>query len=101
MNEEIERLVATIQAEACIILLGPDIAITETGQNYHQSLIETMKPENNKNILNYYQEDEFFLFQPPNGKLNSYLDIKSFYKKNKLSETLLRKIVQLPVPLII
>ncbi len=101
---DLKLLVNTIRADKCVLLLGPEMICTETGQNYLEALLESLNTSENENIVKYYKEDDFFLFNQSDdndGKLYVYYDILNFYQATKPSETVFRKISQLPINLVI
>jgi hypothetical protein len=103
-NVDFKLLMNAIRSDKCVVMLGPELITTEAGQNFHEAMVETLNIDSNENIVKYYESDEFFLFNQSDdtdGKLNTYYDISAFYQSTPRSETLFRKIAQLPVSLII
>jgi len=101
---DLKLLVNTIRADKCVLLLGPEIITTETGQQFNDALITSLNVAENENIVKYYEGDDFFLFNQSDdndGKLYVYYDILNFYQNTKASEIILRKIAQIPINLII
>jgi len=101
---DLQLLVETIKADKCVLLLGPEIITTETGQNFHSALIEYLNIPENKNIIKYYENDDFFLFNQKDelkNRMSVFFKIKSFYQTTKPSEILLRKIAQIPINLVV
>jgi len=101
---DLKLLVNTIRADKCVLLLGPEIITTETGQQFNDALITSLNVAENENIVKYYEGEDFFLFNQSDdndGKLYVYYDILNFYQNTKASEIILRKIAQIPINLII
>jgi len=106
---DLQILVNAIKLDKCVLLLGPEIISTETGQNYQEELINYLFKIDNENsegksIKKFYNDDDFFLFNQTDdipGKFNVYCNILNFYQDIKPSEIILRKIAQIPISLII
>jgi len=101
---DLKLLANTIKADKCVLLLGPEIITTETGQQFNDALLTSLNVAENENIVKYYAGDDFFLFNQSDdndGKLYVYYDILNFYQNTKTSEIILRKIAQIPINLII
>ena len=50
-NVDWEFILATIKGEKCILLLGPELVVTEEGKPFEQALVEHLDIANNENIL--------------------------------------------------
>lgn len=90
----------TIKNEKCILLLGPEVCICETGKQYDQALLEHLNVKNNDNILSYYERDGLFLFRDGIAKTRSYYKIKDFYKQG-FNDSINNKLTEIPFHIII
>jgi len=96
--EEIDYIVSMIEQEKCVLLLGPEIALTNGGQVIHKQLINIPKIKENENIL-YYENEELFYFKDDTEQMPTYNKIIEFYKQQSPNE--LHKIIsQIPFHLI-
>lgn len=90
----------TIKNEKCILLIGPEVCIAETGKQYDQALLEHLNIKDNDNILSYYEKDGLFLYKDGIAKTRSYYKIKDFYKHG-FKDANYDKLTEIPFHLII
>ena len=91
----------TIREKKCIILLGPEVARTPEGASFRDAFLETLDIPNNKHILTYYENDDFFLFNDARSKSRIHYSMKSFYQEQKVDRTPYRILARLPLRLYI
>ena len=90
----------TIKNEKCILLLGPEVCISDSGNQFDQALLEYLNVENNENILSYYEHEGLFLYRDGIAKTRSYYKIKDFYKQG-FKEAIYNKLTEIPFHLVI
>jgi len=96
--EEIDYIVSMIEQEKCVLLIGPEIALTNKGQVIHKELVNINKIKDNENIL-YYPNEELFYFKDDTEQMPTYNKIIEFYKQQSPNEV--HKIIsQIPFHLI-
>ena len=88
-----------IEEEKCILIVGPDISVSDTDQSLNEQLKDYLEKKGQAQI-EYYTEDEFFSFRNKSEKEYAIMDIQAFYKELKPGE-LHGKIVDIPFYLII
>src|SRR5579862_4713779 len=88
-----------IEEEKCILIIGPDIALSETDKSLNELLKEYLE-KNKGTEIEYYNDDEFFSFKNNSEKEYAIMDIQEFYKQLKPND-LHNKIAEIPFHLII
>ena len=88
-------IVDKIEGDQSVLILGPDFYVNEAGEALNQQLVQYLDVANNGNILRYYNEDEFFLFDDAGGRTFTCYEIKTFYEQVAVNDTLL-KVAQIP-----
>ncbi|HEU4901967.1 MAG TPA: toll/interleukin-1 receptor domain-containing protein [Flavisolibacter sp.] len=88
-----------IEEEKCILILGPDISVSDTGRSLNEQLKNYLEKKEQTEIA-YYTEDEFFSFKNKSEKEYAIMDIQAFYKDLSPCE-LHGKIADIPFHLII
>ncbi|MBR9920936.1 MAG: hypothetical protein GYB31_08850 [Bacteroidetes bacterium] len=85
-------MLTKIREESAVLILGPQVLTTPEGETAYDALIDKIKPEQNANVLRYYEKDGFFLFDQGQKRTLLCHDIKKFYNglpANKLLEQLM------------
>jgi hypothetical protein len=95
-----EFILDTINNEKCILLIGPEVCLSETGKQYDQALLDFLNVNESENILSYYDRDGLFLFRDGIAKTRSYYKIKDFFKQ-EFKDTIYSKLTEIPFHLII
>jgi len=102
-----DLILDTIEDEKCILLLGPEICVTDNGQPFEKALLEHLNIQENEDILTYYDKDYdtyntdgLFLFKDGVAKTKSYYKIKEFFRQGSACD-IYTKIAQIPFHLII
>jgi len=93
-----ELIIKRIEEEKCILIIGPDIALTNSDKSINQQLKEYL--ENNATGCKYYSDDEFFSFADDAEKEYALMDIQRFYSQlqpNNIHE----RIAEIPFHLVI
>ncbi len=88
-----------IDEETCILIVGPDISISDPTKSLNQLLKEYLDSKTG-NQVEYYTEDEFFSFKDNSEKEYAIMDIQDFYKQLQPTDLHL-KIAEIPFHLII
>jgi hypothetical protein len=100
LDDQFWKLVLTrINEEKCILIVGPDITLSETEKSLNELLKEYLE-KNKQTDIGYYTEDEFFSFKNNSEKEYAIMDIQEFYKHLTPNE-LHYKIAEIPFHLII
>ncbi len=94
-----EYIIDTIKSEKCVLLLGPEIPLTEQGEPLLDALASYLGVQHDPDIL-YFNDDEFFLFKDERSKFPTYLNIQKFYNQTPPAP-IYHKLAQLPFHLII
>ncbi|MEN7548403.1 SIR2 family protein [Rapidithrix thailandica] len=90
----------TIRNEKCVLLIGKELPQLQSGESLEDALIDHLDVENNENVVNYYQNDEFFLFKNPIAKTRTYYKIKDCFRQ-PYYEDIYHKIAQIPFHLVL
>jgi len=92
----------TLQEGRCIIFLGPELFTNNQNKKLGESLSDYLQVGKNEDIEKYYQAEELFLFKNNGAQTKTYYKIKNFYQQSfPETETLLKKIAQLPASFIV
>lgn len=94
-----EYIIDTIKSEKCILMLGPEVPVSNTGEPLHTALESYLGVTDDPEIL-YFNEDEFFFFKDETAKFPTYHNIQKFYSQTQPSE-IYNKIAQIPFHLIV
>lgn len=94
-----EYIIDTIKSEKCILMLGPEIPLTNQGQPLHEALESYLGVATDSNII-YFNDDEFFLFKDETAKFPTYLNIQKFYT-NTTPGPIYDKLARIPFHLIL
>jgi len=98
-EQEIKRLLRTIQEEKCILLLGPESAINGKGERIFFSFLRHFEDYNQQ--LDY-DMDDLINFRGDGSLKNDFLlDMKDFYDENSQPGSFHKKIACIPFHLII
>ena len=89
-----------IAKEKCILILGPDITLTDTDVTINQQLKETLQKSLGNKIKNYFSDDEFFSFSTSNAENMALSRIGAFFKALQARE-IHKKIADIPFHIII
>ena len=89
-----------IVKEKCILILGPDITLTDTDITINQQLKEVLQKSLGGKIKNYFSDDEFFSFSTPNAENMALSRIGAFFK-NLQPRDIYKKIADIPFHIII
>jgi hypothetical protein len=92
-------LIKSIRYGNCILFLGPEISVDETGASLHQKFCETRSNDKRK----YNPKDCFFMPGAETRLINEAIDYYSrqFPMENKNGQLVLSKLAQIPFGLII
>lgn len=93
-------LMDTVRDGRCILLLGPEVARTASGQSFRQAFAQSLDLVNNPLVASYYENEELFLFPDAIAKSRVYYQLKAFYQQDFQGE-LYHKLAQLPLKLFI
>lgn len=93
-------IVDKIGEEKCVLVLGPQALQLENGQVLQDELLEYLDINNNPNILKYYADDDFFLFDDAGGNTLICHQIKRFLDRQAPPD-ILNKIARIPFHLIL
>lgn len=102
MDEQtLKRISTPIINENCILILGPDIALSNSETTVNQEIKKEIENSLGESIIkNYFSDDEFFQFNDEDDE-NAALDcVRDFFKKLEPSE-IQKKIAEIPFHLII
>lgn len=88
-----------IEEEKCVLILGPDISLSESDLPLNERLKEYLE-SNTGTELEYYREDAFFSFKNNSEKEYAIMYIQDFYKQLQPAE-IHHKIAAIPFHLII
>ncbi len=96
----IEDLLLDIEEEKCVLLIGPEIGGKDSQSQtrfIHQQLLE----QEADNIAYYYPNDSLFLFKEDAHKNRAIRRLKRLYRKMEVPTALYKRILELPIPLIV
>ncbi|MEL7531845.1 MAG: SIR2 family protein [Bacteroidota bacterium] len=93
-------LMDTVRDGRCVLLLGPEVAKTASGQSFRQAFAESLDLVNNPLIASYYDKEELFLFPDAIAKTRIYYQLKAFYQQDFQRE-FYGKLARLPLKLFI
>ncbi len=89
-------LLAKIEEEACVLVLGPELLAPGEGRSLQQALVDYLDVANNDMILRYYPDDQFFLFRESYHRTLVCHVIKKFFQEELAATDTLRKIAEIP-----
>ncbi|MFK7948613.1 MAG: SIR2 family protein [Saprospiraceae bacterium] len=101
------EIIDSIEADSCVLFVGPYAFQNEQGQTIEQSLSEYLELEKveagtHRRIKRYYKDDGLYLFKTLGGKNRIMKKLKDFYDSEYKPKTdFLNKIAQLPFSLIV
>lgn len=98
-EQEIKRLLRTIQDEKCILLLGPDCAINEKGERLFMSFLQHFEEFNQ--ALDYDMEELINFRGDGSLKNDLLLDMKDYYEEHSQPGSFHKKIACIPFHLVI
>lgn len=97
----LNRISDPIIKEKCILILGPNISLTDNGTTVNQLLKKNIENQLGGNVIkNYFSDDEFFRFNDDDDENTALGLIGEFFKKIEPSE-LQKKIAEIPFHVII
>ena len=102
MDEQtLKRITTPIINENCILILGPDIALTNSKTTVNAEIKKEIENSLGTSVIkNYFSDDEFFQFNDEDDE-NAALDcVRDFFRKMEPSE-IQKKIVEIPFHVII
>jgi len=88
----------TLEAQKCVLLLGPEILVSET-IDFHSELLKELNDEL-EGQFNYHEQDGFFMLNQASARTQICYKIKNFYKSVETPDVL-TKISQIPFSLIL
>lgn len=92
----------TIREGKCILFLGPELYTTKDGKKLEEAMLAFLQYPNNEDILNYYKEEDLFLFKSKGAQTKTYYKLKNFFQQSfPEAEKILEKIAQIPFQFII
>jgi len=97
-NEDWNLITDTIEAQKCVLLLGPEILVSEQ-IDYHANLLELLKKELG-NDFSYHEQDGFFMLNNVQARTRISYKYNNFYKTTDVPE-IYNKIAQIPFNLIV
>ncbi len=102
-DEDWEFILETIDSEKCVLFLGPEVFTSVEGKSLFDQLVAYLDIENNRDILSFYKEDNFFLFSSKYAKTKALYRIRKFFSRHThaKAEALFEKIVQIPFHIVI
>lgn len=89
-----------IEDQLCVLFIGPEITHI-SGLPLNKYLNQKIIENNKADILFYYETDGFFLFKDAESKVRVARQIKRIYRTIEKEDSIYRKIVEIPFPLII
>lgn len=95
-----EFILGTIKDGKCILLLGPEVCLSEDGKLYEEALLDHLNVKEGDETISYYDRDGMFFFEDPIAKTMSYYKIKEFYNKG-FKDTIYLKLTEIPFQVII
>ena len=93
-------IVDKIMEEKCVLVLGPNAMTRGNGKTIQEDMLEFLDIDNNSNILKYYPNDDFFLFDDAGGSTLTCHRIKRFFDQQQPPE-ILKKIARIPFHVIL
>lgn len=97
----LNRISDPIIKEKCILILGPNISLTDNEKTVNQLLKKDIENQLGDNVIkNYFSDDEFFQFNDDDDENTALGRISEFFKKIEPSE-LQKKIADIPFHVII
>lgn len=96
-TSEWDFIINTLIDGKCILLIGPNVARLDSGQEFLAGMYEALDIANNPHIASFYEKEDFFLFNNPQAKTRVYYQIKDFYKKQAHQKSIYEKMARLPV----
>lgn len=96
----IEDLLFDIEEEKCVLLIGPEIS-EKKGKSQTRVIHEQLLEQEAQHIAYYYPNDSLFLFKEDAHKNRAIRRLKRLYREQEVPKTLYKKILEMPIPLII
>jgi TIR domain/SIR2-like domain len=97
----LNRISDPVIKEKCILILGPNISLTDNGTTVNQLLKKDIENQLGENVIkNYFSDDEFFQFNDDDDENTALGLVSEFFKKMEPSE-LQKKIAEIPFHVII
>lgn len=99
-TQNLEDIILDIEDEKCVLLIGPEVLAYEN-KPHIQYVHDQILVNENDSITYYYSKDKLFLFNSVAGKVRSSRRMKRIYHNMPIPVENYKKILQLPVSLII
>jgi hypothetical protein len=100
MNDAIQSITEALKREKCVLFLGPNVSRDNQNQVlHHQFLINIERKYTGE--VKYNQEEGFLFFKESDAKNDVIYDMIDYYKNNVFSNTLFKKIAQIPFHMIV
>lgn len=96
----IEDLLFDIEDEKCVLLIGPELN-AQSGKSQTRFIHEQLLEREAQHIAYYYPNDSLFLFKEESHKNRAIRRLKRLYRDMEVPKALYKKILELPIPLII
>jgi TRAP-type mannitol/chloroaromatic compound transport system permease small subunit len=100
-TEDWNELVDKINDKYCIVLIGTNFYKDQNNNVLHELLYEKLKDKFNKNILEIFSEDGFFVPTDEHIINDMRRIVKKFYSQEIVNEETLKKVAQIPFHCII
>ena len=100
LTDVVKTMADHIEAEKCVLFLGPDTDRLSTGESPRAKAMAAMVERNRNRIVQYNEQDGFMLFNKPSDRMILLPEIKNIYAQEYAAE-ILAKIAEIPFHLII
>lgn len=100
LAEILDDIIDKIKEEKCILIIGPDITLSDTDKTINEQLKDYLESTFRSKIKNYYTDDEFFSFYKESDEGYAIGKIRKFYESLQPKDIHL-KIASIPFHLII
>ena len=75
-------IIDSLKNSKTVLLLGPEICVTEDGKFHEQALLDHLKTLDGFENIEYYDRDGLFFFKDPIFKTMNLHEFKAFYNKD-------------------
>lgn len=99
-NINLDYLIKSIQANRCILCIGPDFFSDHTGKRQESQLAHFLREKEDALQIRVY--DDGWFHSKGESEVEAWQRVREFYEQpNERGETLLKKIVQIPFHLVL
>ncbi|MEO1451656.1 MAG: SIR2 family protein, partial [Bacteroidota bacterium] len=102
MDNELAFIVDSLARGACLVIIGPDLLRAQGSQMPLRKELHAQKVKGSNgtgDYLEYYEQEEVYLFQNPKQQTRFFYALEDFYKASNVDKTAYQQLGELPIPL--